>query len=88
MKPINRVRDDLVMRQLDQEWVVFDPRAGRIVVLNLTAALVFSHLDGKHDREMIVDAVRESFADLPDRADVERDVDHVLAGFEKEGFLE
>ena len=50
-------RADVVFRPLDDSWVLFDPRAGQLHVLNLSAALVWEHLDGESSREAIAEAV-------------------------------
>jgi hypothetical protein len=82
-----RVRDDVVFRELDQEWVVFDPATRRMHALNLTAALVWEHCAGDLTVAQIAEAVRAAFAEAPDADAVGHDVEEVLARFRLEGLL-
>ena len=54
-----RVRDDLVFRQLDEEWVVYDPASEQLHVLNASAAVVWLCCTGESTLSEIVDAVGE-----------------------------
>jgi hypothetical protein len=83
-----RVREDLVFRELGEEWVVFDPRSRRLHLLNLTAALVWSHCNGEHAVDEIVSRVEGAFADAPPPDDVQRDVQEALRTFASEDLLE
>lgn len=80
-----RARDDLMFRQVDDEWVVFDPAANELHVLNLSAALIWSHLTGDVSAEEIAGAVREAFGIEPERAAA--DVQAALERFESAGLL-
>jgi hypothetical protein len=82
-----RVRDDVVFRELDQEWVVFDPATSRLHALNLTAALVWEHCGGDLTVAEIAESIREAFADAPDAEAVRRDVAEAVARFRGEGLL-
>ncbi len=82
-----RGRDDIVLRQLDEEWVLFDPQADRLHALNLTAALVWSHCTGELDARRIADAVGGAF-DPPVSGDaILADVEAAIARFREEGLL-
>jgi hypothetical protein len=82
-----RVRDDVVFRALDDEWVVFDPVTRRLHALNGTAAVVWEHCGGDLTVGEIVQAVRDAFADPPPADAVRRDVEAVVARFRAEGLL-
>jgi hypothetical protein len=82
-----RVRDDVVFRELDDEWVVFDPVARRLHALNHTAAVVWEHCGGDLTVGEIADAVRGAFVQPPPADAVRRDVEDVLARFRAEGLL-
>jgi hypothetical protein len=82
-----RVRDDVVFRALDEEWVVFDPVARRLHTLNGTAAVVWEHCGGDLTVAEIAEAVRGAFADPPPADIVWRDVEEVLNRFRTEGLL-
>lgn len=81
-----RARDDVLFRQVDDEWVVFDPAANELHVLNLPAAIIWSHCDGELDVEQIADRLRDAFDVQPDRALA--DVQSALARFRAAGLLE
>lgn len=76
-------RPDVVFRRVGEDWVLFDPEGQRLHVLNLAAALVWSHCTGELDVEGIERAVREAFA-----PEVERPgVGDVLRVFQDAGLL-
>jgi PqqD family protein of HPr-rel-A system len=80
-------REDVVFRQLDDEWVLYDPSANKLHVLNLTAALVWTHLNGKTASPDIAEAIREAFESSDDPGDVVADVENALSRFRAEGLL-
>jgi hypothetical protein len=80
-------REDIVFRQLDDEWVLFDPEADRLHALNLTAALVWSHCTGELDASAIADAVGGSFDPPVAGGDVLTDVKATLERFSEEGLF-
>jgi len=82
-----RGRDDVVFRQLDDEWVLFDPTADRLHALNLTAALVWSHCTGEHDPSAIAAAVGEAFDPPVAGGDILADVRATLDRFRAEGLF-
>lgn len=83
-----RSRDDVVFRELGDEWVLFDPDAHRLHVLNLTAALVWSRCSGEYAPEEIVRYVRNSFSEPPSEEEVDEDVRKALREFASEGLLQ
>jgi hypothetical protein len=83
-----RGRRDVLFRQLDDEWVLFDPASDRLHTLNLTAALVWSHLDGALDEEEIAREVGAAFEPPVSGPAVAADVREVLRRFRAEGLLE
>lgn len=80
-----RARDDVMFRQVDEEWVVFDPAADQLHVLNLTAALIWSHLDGDNAPEQIAATVEDAFGIDADQAAA--DVAAALSDFRTAGLL-
>ena len=82
-----RWRDDVIFRQLDDEWVVFDPEADKLHTLNLTAALVWSHLTGGVERESIAAEVAAAFESGVTADDVLDDVNAAIRRFHSEGLL-
>jgi len=82
-----RQRPDAVFRQLDDDWVIYDPTTNRLHVLNLSAALVWTHCTGERDTREIVEAIRGAYASAPPTAEIERDVSATLDQFRAEGLL-
>jgi PqqD family protein of HPr-rel-A system len=74
-----------MFRQVDDEWVVFDPAANDLHVLNLSAALIWSHLTGDCSEADIAAAVQEAFGIEPQQA--ESDVREALGRFRSAGLL-
>lgn len=60
MSATPKAREDVVFRPLADEWVLFDPRRHLLHVLNLTAALVWSHCDGETSVEALVEALESA----------------------------
>lgn len=56
-----RAREDVVFRRVGEDWVLFDPRAQRIHVLNLSAALVWSFCTGEMEVPAVEAEVRKAF---------------------------
>lgn len=83
-----KARSDVLFRQLEDEWVLFDPQADELHVLNLSAALVWTHCDGARDVRGIAEAVAGAFEPPVPSGRVERDVDATLARFRDAGLLE
>lgn len=82
-----RGRGDVIFRQLDDEWVIFDPTTYRLHALNLTAALVWEHCTGDLSVEQIAHAVAGAFDAHIDRAAVVGDVRVAVGRFQAEGLL-
>ncbi len=80
-------RSDVTLRRVGSEWVLFDSRADRAHVLNLTAAVVWTYCDGMHGSDAMAAAIaREVQGASPDviRSDIER----ALQRFADEGLLQ
>ncbi len=80
-------RDDVVLRRVGSEWVLFDARADRAHVFNLTAAVVWTYCDGMHGAEAIAEAIAH---DVPgaEASAIRTDVEQVLRRFADEGLLQ
>ncbi|NNF28042.1 MAG: PqqD family protein [Gemmatimonadetes bacterium] len=76
----------MIFRQLSDDWVVFDPVANQIHVLNLSAALVWASCDGTRPVEEIVRDVAASYDDTVEDS-VRSDVESALERFGSEGLL-
>jgi len=82
-----KAREDVVFRPLAEEWVLFDPRRHLLHVLNLTAALVWSHCDGETSVDDLLETIESAFKDPPPRGDLVRDVEQALERFQGEELL-
>ena len=80
-------RDDVVLRQLDDEWVIYDPAAERLHVLNLTAALVWIHCTGDRTIDEIATAVGGSFEPTIAGTTITGDVTEAVRRFGAEQLL-
>ena len=81
-------RSDVIFRPLDDSWVLFDPRAEQLHVLNLSAALVWAHIDGETFPQAIAEAVGSAFDPPQTAAQVMADVVATLDRFREAGLLE
>lgn len=79
-------RDDVLLRRVGSEWVLFDARRDRAHVLNLTAAVVWTYCDGSHPLGAIAEAIAAELDGT--RADtIQRDIEQVVRRFATEGLL-
>ncbi len=80
-------RQDVTLRRVGSEWVLFDSRHDRAHVLNLTAAVVWTYCDGSHgSSDMAAAIARELRAPGPDA--IRGDIEQVLKRFAAEGLLQ
>jgi hypothetical protein len=79
-----KTRDEVVFRQVGEGWVLFDPVAQRIHVLNLTSALLWSFCTGESDVPALDMEVRRAFGAAVD----DPQVPHALQGFLDAGLLQ
>lgn len=85
MRP--RARDDVLFRQLDDQWVIFDPITDKLHALNLTAALIWSECTGERNLGAIAAEVATSFDPPMSRDDVLADVVTTIGRFREQGLL-
>lgn len=79
-----RAREDVVLRKVGEEWLLFDPLQQRIHALNLSAALVWTHCSGDRTAQAIADAVVVAFGTEEAREHVRP----TLERFQDEGLLD
>lgn len=75
----------MLFRHVDEDWVVFDPAANELHVLNLPAAIIWSHCTGELSAEAIADRLRDAYEIEGERA--LEDVRSTLARFLEMGLL-
>ena len=76
-----RGRDDVILRQLDDEWVIYDPLSQELHVLNPTAALVWLYCTGDKTSSAIVAALEGVFQDQVSTHQLASDVEGALGKF-------
>ncbi len=81
-----RLRDEIVLREVDEDIVVYDPVSDKIALLNQSAAVILSYCDGSHSVSDVVSKVAEVFAQPADRVD--EDVRTTIEGLRAQGLLE
>jgi len=88
LSELPKTRTDVIFRQLDDDWVLFDPRSDQLHVLNLSAAVVWAHCDGLTDLDALAGALIGAFeADLS-HAQARLDAEAAVARFREAGLLE
>lgn len=79
-------RDDVVLRRIGSEWVLFDPANDRAHVFNLTAAVVWTYCDGRHDPQAMASAIAGATG-AADSDSIRADIEAVIRRFAAEGLL-
>ncbi len=82
-----QVRESLIFRPLDEEWVIYDSDGEKLHVLNSSAAVVWMLCDGQHTVEEIVDEVAEAFDNQVAMEQVKTDVNSALEDFTNKRLL-
>ena len=80
-------RTDVLLRRVGSEWVLFDASQDRAHVLNLTAAVVWTYCDGRHQSLEIAEAIAQGLQDTRPDA-IRGDIEQVLRRFANEGLLQ
>lgn len=80
-----RLREDLVLRKVEHELVVYDPLADRICLLNHSATAVLELCDGMRTRAEVASAIRTAYA--LDAETARGEVERVLAELAGHGLM-
>lgn len=80
-----RGRDDLIVKEMDGETIVYDEQSNQVHSLNKTATLLWNLCDGENDIEGMVGEIRARF-DV-DEATARCDAEKILREFETMGLL-
>lgn len=80
-----RQRDGLLLQELDDEVLLYDPQQTRAVYMNATATLVWGLCDGTNSVAEIVRLLEESF---PETAGLAADVRNTLDRFAEHGAID
>ncbi len=82
-----KARGDVLLRPMGKEWVLYDPKTRQVHILNVSAALTWSALDGTTPVEAIADEVASEMREAPAVEVVLADVRAAVARFREEGLL-
>lgn len=80
-----RARAEVLCREVDDGFILYDPQRGRVHSLNSSAAFVWDRLDGKQSPAEIAESMR-AFPGAAGR-DLLKDVLDAVEAFRKEGLL-
>lgn len=84
-----RARGDLFYQDVSDGGVLFDPGSERMVVLNASAAFVWTCCDGAHSIPQIARELADSLGDgAPDAGRLVEDVESSLRNFIRQGLLD
>jgi len=84
-----RARGDLFYQDVSDGGVLFDPGKERMVVLNASAAFVWTCCDGAHSIPQIARELGESLGDqAPEAGRLVEDVESSLRNFIRQGLLD
>jgi PqqD family protein of HPr-rel-A system len=78
-------KQEVWLRQAEDENVVYDPDSGAVHILNATAVAIWELCDGQTDPREMVDAIC-GLSGLPNEV-VTEDVDRILGEFDRVGIL-
>jgi hypothetical protein len=78
-------RPDLVQRQVEEDFFLYDPIADKVILLNASAALIFDLCDGTRTPDQIAEDMARLFES--DLSRVAGDVRETLAEFATSGLL-
>ena len=85
MTKMPKLRDDLIVREVDQDYVVYDPVSDSTALLNPTAAMILTQCDGATSVQEIRASIEETFG-LEEGA-VANDIERILEEFRRRDFV-
>lgn len=82
-----RGREDVILRPLEDEWVLYDPVAQELHTVNRSAALIWTHCSGDETQADIVAALAAVYEEQVTPEQLAVDVAQALAMFRERGLL-
>ncbi|WP_069471326.1 PqqD family protein [Candidatus Marithrix sp. Canyon 246] len=80
-------KDKIVIRDMGDEAVLYNPQTKAIHVLNKTSSMVWEYCDGKHSLEMIENKIMGKF-NVSNVQDVKDDIRETINQFSQLGLVE
>lgn len=80
-------KETIVMRDMGDETVLYNPETKAIHVLNKTSSMVWEYCDGKHSLEMIENKIIDKF-DVSNVPYIKDDIRETLNQFSQLGLIE
>jgi len=80
-------KEKIVIRDMGDEAVLYNPQTKSIHVLNKTSSMVWEYCDGKHSLKMIDNKIMDRF-DVSNAQDVKDDIIETLNQFSELGLIE
>jgi len=70
-------RKDVVASKLGGETMLFDPKTGKVHILNKTASLIWKMADGRHQLKDMAKNIRRNFS-IPQTTSVKSDISNIF----------
>ncbi|MBU1627467.1 PqqD family protein [bacterium] len=83
-----KVKGDIIVKNIDEEKVLFNPLNSRIHILNKTAFPIWQLADGTNTIDDIIRELTSMFEKPDANYNVEEDVLNLLTEFKNQGLLE
>ena len=79
-------KEGIICRKMGDEWILYDPEAGSIHIVNAVAGFVWELCDGCHSIEEMTRQIVDA-CDVPAGTNVGADVQSVVQSFAERGML-
>jgi len=80
------VEDGILAQQLDDEWILYDPGASSVHIVNDMAEFVWRMCDGHHSFEQMAQKVTDAYR-VPEGSNVRAELRSVIQSFADRGML-
>ena len=80
-------KDKIILRDIGDEAVLYNPQTKSIHVLNNTSSMVWEYCDGKHSLEMIENKIIDTF-NVSNAQNVKDDLRETINQFSQLGLIE
>jgi PqqD family protein of HPr-rel-A system len=81
-----KLREDVLLREVEDELLLYDPKTGETLLLNNTAAAIAEMCDGSRSPASIIEEVVSLVEGDP--AQIETDIHKIIGDLRERGFVE